>query len=540
MKMVRYAVILLPVILASCPSPSGSSGPVYVTESRSFELVNDGKEKYLAIINLSPRQGDLRFEFPASARSLAGTGSRTLAPARGRSAFSPNNEAIFKDLKAASQFNANPPPVSSAPRRLLRAGVTRAVGDTKDFWVQNAQRTFIERPATLQAQGTDCNIWVVNSNYNDSSSSAADNAITTAQADALAAMFDAIYPLEVKLLGGYEYGGDPADTATRGGRDGDEKIQILVYDIDEDYSLAQTGGVLGYFWGKDFYTDAELDRYKETKGLRSNNAEIFYIDAHFLDSRPNSIYSTLIHEFQHMINFNQKSIKRNLISETWYNEMLSMLAEDVIGPKVGIPSISGPIGERIPLFLDCYDLVGVDEWLEGEDAILSYSTVYAFGAYLIRNYGGPVLIHKMLTDNTANHNSVTQALRNFDGSLSFEKALEQYVEALLYSTTKGGTAGKLSFDKSVSSSIIGETYTAAAFDIWNVWSKWHDEFDRPAHQGPVIFDHLPDQPVDFLMQYPAAAHSIRLFKIPHTLTGTWEITLTRPEHVSIKLDVLGY
>jgi hypothetical protein len=226
-------------------------------------------------------------------------------------------------------------------------------GDTKQIYADVSSSNDVPTavPATLKKQGTYCNIWVADSNFTASSSTSSDNKVTQDQINALANKFDAIYPLETNLLG-YEYGGELLQGEHGyGGMDGDPCIQILICDIDGDYNTPRNGVTLGYFYAVDEYANG-------TYNNPSNEAEIFYLDAEILDAKPNTIYSTLIHEFNHMINFNVKVKQQgNKWSnfETWYTEMLSLLAEDAIGPLVGIPSDQSDNGNviraRIPSWL---------------------------------------------------------------------------------------------------------------------------------------------------------------------------------------------
>ena len=181
----------------------------------------------------------------------------------------------------------------------------------------------------------------------NTSSGSSSNKISEKQAQELAGRFDLIYPLTTNLFG-YEYGGGPNGN---GGMDNDKKIQVLIYDFGDESGDAVT---VGFFWSKDFYTQAELDRYGWKS--KTNLAEMIYINASRLIKYPNDIYSTLIHEFQHMIRFNGKFVKYGVSSSTWYCEMLAMLAEDAIAPLIGI-SHTNPdhvVSENIPRFLDSY------------------------------------------------------------------------------------------------------------------------------------------------------------------------------------------
>jgi hypothetical protein len=225
----------------------------------------------------------------------------------------------------------------------------------------------------------------------------------------LAAKFDLIYPLETRILG-YEYGGDPSNTETYGGKDGDPKIQILVYDFYGDSGgLGSTGG---FFWSKDFYYGVN--------------------------------------------------------SQSWYNEMLSMAAEDMVSPLIGIgpTNNSHPISQRISNFLTSYANEGVNTWNGSGNTLESYSYKYTFGAYLARNYGGVELVKNILANESTNEASVVAALRQTTGntSIDFNYAVEKFAEAFIFSNPKDGRA---TFNQTVTKTISGTTYTFTGFDIWN-------------------------------------------------------------------------
>jgi len=526
MKTSPLTIILL-AVLGLTISCGKDSGPSMLTHE-----VTLGKDDIMSVTNMSPIAAKLSYSLKWAASAVQ---SEAEIPHHDRS-FSQGN-MFLKDLPAAMRFNANPPPFSAdASRAVTPMAATNkySEGDTMNFWVQNQdpqqynENDFRTIKATLKVQGTYCNIWV-------------DNAIDTLAKDdikALAETFDKIHPYATTLLG-YEYGGGEGGS---GGIDGDTQIQILVHNI-----TAVSPNVLGYFWGKDEYKQSVLDKEK-LEFLKSNEMEIFYIDSGFLKDYPKLTYSTLIHEFQHMIHFNQKTIKRNKNSEDWFNEMLSMLAEDVIGPKIGIlprddqegPSDGHPIDERIPLFLNVYDWFGIDEW----DGWASYSIAYAFGAYLIRNFGGPELIREMLFNEWVNQNSITQAIQKLTlNSYSFEYALEYYGEALVYSPASafGPKPGMKSFNITETWSINGESYTAKAFDIYAIKNadffvnegktiKYREnqiKYSNP--YGPIIYP---------IFDYTTPGHSVILHK--GDLNGSdpdLKVNCTYPSRTDIRLKV---
>jgi hypothetical protein len=326
------------------------------------------------------------------------------------------------------------------------------IGDTRLFWVEG-ESGWEQIAAELLAEGTHAKVW------------AFANTISGAEAVALIAAFDGIYDYETNVFG-YEFGGGPGGD---GGIDGDPKIEILAYDI-----LAPN--VAGYFWAKDWYDQATLDR-TNTQKVMTNNAEIFYIDSELTHTRSKLIYSTLAHEFQHMINFNEKTIKKGKTAASWFNELLSMLAEDMIAPKIGIVAGENeghPIDERIPVFLENYYKTGVSEWLTEHPVLLSYSNVYAFGAYLARNFGGADFLKTIMENGDVDEAAITAALARHGYPLDFDAALRGYAEALVY---KDNT--HYSFNKTVDSVINDERYTFKKFDIFKTRAS--------GKSGPVKF-----------------------------------------------------
>jgi hypothetical protein len=366
------------------------------------------------------------------------------------------------DKPNADEFNANPPPVPAIPQngRSVQAFnfVPPVIGDKRLFWLDDADRTttWQQKQATLSAVSNHANIWIMDEYFDNQSASTTDNKITTAQAQAMAEKFDAVYQYTTPIFG-YEYGGD-SDSRQYGGVDGDYRIQILVYDIANN---GTSGGTIGYFWSKDYYTTEYLQ--SQGSAYKSNLAEIFYIDSYFADSRPETVYSTLIHEFVHMINFNEKFIKHNKSYATWYTEMLAMLGEDIIGPLVGInPDSSGhPVSTRIPYTLGLYSCDPF-YW----SGTKSYGVTFGFGAYLARNYGGAALVREIAMNDKTNIDSISAALSIFNPAVSFTQTVERYHEAFICNDT--WDRGTSSFNKTVSSTIDGYRYTLYGFDIYQM------------------------------------------------------------------------
>jgi hypothetical protein len=345
------------------------------------------------------------------------------------------------------------------------------IGDIRSFYVDVSPTypAYELKPATLKKIGQYCKIWVMEKNFSGASGPKTGNMVSQQQIDDLAAKFDEIYPLETRILG-YEYGGGPGGS---GGVDGDPLIQILIFDIDGDFGIHPGSVTMGYFYPGDEYKRGSTYPY-------SNEAEIFYLDSEMMNISPDAVYSTLIHEFNHMINFNLKVLMAGHIqswnNEVWYTEMLSMLAEDTIGPLVGIlPNVPGHVTfERIPKWLETYSDVSVMYWpASAANTLAYYASNYAFGAYLVRNFGGPALFSAIAKSYAPGRASIDACLRVFNGrEVDTAYALERFGEALVYS---GDTVPNdvFSFDKTAQEVIGGTTYTFERFDIW-------------ATNGPVV------------------------------------------------------
>ncbi|MCL2193166.1 MAG: hypothetical protein FWB78_07210 [Treponema sp.] len=330
--------------------------------------------------------------------------------------------------------------------------------------------------------------------------------ITAAQAQELSRQFDIIYPAATNILG-FEYGGGPGG---HGGRDGDPKVQILVYDIVRAYE--GDGIIAGFFSSRDWYTQAQLDA--AGLNLKTNMAKIFYINSRWVHMAPVGAARTLAHELQHMINWNVNFVQNGQNVATWYNEMLSMMIDDVIADFIGLSTTDvGHVILRIPTFLERYHEAGFTEWHQD---LLSYARIYAFGAFLLRNFGGAELVRRMMTSNAVNVASITAALQA-TADVDFEYALRRFGEAMVFSGSPI-PEGVFTFDRSYTTTINGFTYISHAFDIWDMG-------------GPHVFGLVP------MTMRP---HSVLLQSSDDwaNISGDISITLQRPSDPSIALYLL--
>ena len=282
-------------------------------------------------------------------------------------------------------------------------------GDTKEFYLDeyntnNKTAATAKKVVTVTTAFGDktLNIWV-----SDDSFGAGCEKVTCVTQDMVEALADTFLKADsdndiydwVTNIYGEEWGDYAADTYSNliGT---DDEITILLTDIDNDNS--KNGGVIGYFYPKDNYTT------DTTSG--SNQRVMFYIDSVMFantdsgDTWQKEVYSTLAHEFTHMIEFYQKFIKLDSEHDDWIAEMLAETTEDLVATKIehngprNVAYTDGTAGDpnnvngRYPKFNE-NPALSLTTW---NYTIEDYSKVSAFGTFLTRNYGGAKVLHDIM------------------------------------------------------------------------------------------------------------------------------------------------
>jgi hypothetical protein len=228
-----------------------------------------------------------------------------------------------------------------------------------------------------------------------------DDPLQQADLDELARTFDTYHhPIDVAAFG------NESDLDANG------VVVILLTDAVNALTPDCTNGrILGYFWGGDMLSIAG-----------SNNAEIFYA----MVPAPNSgsctgatrkntldrLKPTLIHEFQHMISFNQHALVRGGPSEvTWLNEGLSHFAEELGGTLIPNDECVGFVSCRSQYTSG--DLLNAYDYLSDTEG---HYLVYPSGSTgTLEERGAAWLFVRWLADQfgtDANGSNVTRALVN--------------------------------------------------------------------------------------------------------------------------------
>ncbi|RKX80531.1 MAG: peptidase M30, partial [Spirochaetes bacterium] len=273
------------------------------------------------------------------------------------------------------------------------------------------------------------------------------------------------------------------------------EITILLSDINEDNS--DTGGVVGYFWAGNNFTASSVSD--------SNERIMFVIDAVMyanpsLDGSPTAtdttgwtdsafwpkfVFPTLAHEFQHMIHFYQKSFVANATAptETWINEMCSMLIEDILADKIGVEgprgvsSLIGTAGSpgniegRLPIFNQYLtnEVIVTSNFGKIADQYADYSVAYAFGAWLARNYGGVEFLHNVVSSPYTDKKAIEYAVQKYTGGAeSFERLLQRWGGAIFLSD-KTDAPLKYQYNSGgwFTSTINGKKYNLGSINLYN-------------------------------------------------------------------------
>lgn len=338
------------------------------------------------------------------------------------------------------------------------------VGAKKNFWVsKNDNGSYEKREFILKASNSFCNVW-----YNDDidfDNSYSEAGLASYLTEVLK-KFTLIYSPEQKIFGSAKY----THSAASGFINPPEKINILVFDLFSDAQPQQSGGILGYFAPIDMYSEQDIAAYNRQKGknLKTNASEVFYIDAYFLKKDPALVYSTLAHEFQHMLRFIAKVIKHAKPTATWYDEMLSMLCEDIFAQTLEsnvFAEDQGSLYRRLSSFNYDYNLGYVVWPASGDRTLSAYGNAYAFGAYLARNYGGIDLIQEIALNDSVNEGSITAALQKLGYTdETYKTVFYKWAKAAVNTSTDS-----VSFNKSVSKVLDGKTFTMQAIDISSIY-----------------------------------------------------------------------
>ena len=303
------------------------------------------------------------------------------------------------------------------------------IEEKKDFYVLKsvADLKSEQEEATLKACNDVCNVWFVDDceNVNFTDDSIFQN---------VAEKFKIIYEPEIEIMGDHKYSEKYGSYFI----DPSKKINIIIYDIDYDSDPEQKGGVFGLFYEADMYTAEALKQNPHQP--KTNETQCIYLDSFFLSIDEKQVYSTLAHEFNHLLTFCNKTVSYGINPETWFKEMLSMITEDMLQNLLDIEDVSSPKG-RLPYFCQYYNYGFLDSWNRKKvadsliDTLINYANTYAYGAYLVRNCGGFDFLKRLATSEYINQAAIDDAISSCNDSnediSDFKSSIEFFSEIIL-------------------------------------------------------------------------------------------------------------
>lgn len=356
--------------------------------------------------------------------------------------------------------------------------------------------------SVLKAIGTHCNVWYKSKSGID---------VKPNQFQSLANNFDAIYEKETYIFGSNKIipKNDENNVNLISTSADKPKVNILVYDLFDDYLETKNNGygTFGYFTFIDLVKNNTLraNPNPKTSSLKSNECQCVHIDSYFLSVAAAQVYSTLGHEFQHLLNFVNKTANKlessssplsdGSRSETWFNEMMSMVCEDIMLTQLNLPVAAGP-QSRLNIFNKTY-YYGFKLWLDDEDVLISYANAYAFGAYLLRNYGINA-IRSIATNSYNNEEAISQAI-----GISFDTIFKNFYNVILNPKASNYTLNKpVSATYTINGSSV--TFNCAAINLFDYQTLEASEIDyntvkyiyqaeiNQNYYGPIIFRNTVD------------------------------------------------
>jgi hypothetical protein len=386
--------------------------------------------------------------------------------------------------------------------------------------------------------------------------------VTPTMVDALATAFltngtDDIYGWVTSLVGQeWAMTGSPSYSWAGQGFslvDAEGNLHIFICNLNPDST--SSGVMLGYFHANNnfvgytgsnakilFALDADSLANPSPDGKKAETPASWAVTAYW----PSEIRSTLAHEFQHMIQFYQKQIVHDLTADTdsWINEMASMVTEDLVSDKLNVIGPRGVVGKnyatgsagnfegRFPDFLLYHDEISLTGWgISGDPdstawTLESYANSYAFGAWLVRNYGGPAFLKSLVTNDQTTEQAVVDAVvANGGTGQTFDSLVRQWgLSVFLESSQQQGlaySAGAGGFSWTTPENL---TYRLGSIDLGNYL------YSSAYPSGPFIYSGVLPWAADV---YPGAS----VFDYVETLSGTTNHTLTLPPHVALTVVV---
>lgn len=442
----------------------------------SCDVGGKGKNVYFVRTNVSSSVIDRSYVQNVS-------GSSGFASSLGRSALSDSSFSVSQEFYSDDSRRHVRLKPNAFSRSVSRAGIipyrSRGwnIGDERELWLEDGKGNYQRKTVRLYARNYNCYVWCV-----------PDEATSFTKLKDLASIFDSVCQPVIYLSGSPSsqiFGSLEGNSLGKVSMDGfsmtGSMVNIVVYDIGND---GENGSYIGFFASRDYYPNKEdlsliADNLTYGDGDRdlnySNEGQFIYLDSWYLRNRFGTALSTLVHEFHHLIVWGQKYMSNGKLIGNQWNELLSMMCEDLLQEKISLEDSSFSFwdspAQRLPYFEACYANTGLEIRADSNNGtVMSYSYLYAFGAWLLRNFGGAELFARMARSEYINEDMVIEAVNSVNGtSYSMENLLGMFAVSCIardYKFTMNQDARQTR-----THALTGYGFPSPAIDLWNLDSS---------------------------------------------------------------------
>jgi hypothetical protein len=283
--------------------------------------------------------------------------------------------------------------------------------------------------------------------------------------------------------------------------DSNGKVIFLLLDIRDDYKGSGTSYVAGFFQSYHMFENSTSYPY-------SNEADMLFLDTSPQQVGSEGFYSTMAHEFQHLINFSNTSLKNGKMEDLWIDEGLATAAEYIY---------SGHQKSRIDLFNnDPYKSIRYGNnffvwngyWEStaagaSYDPIANYATDYLFFQWLRIQASNGMGIYKEIIDSSyGDYRAVTEAARNrIDPSFGdWEPLLRTWMLANAYSEPSGllGYKNEIKTNIWTISSSLGSRNLAPGEGVFSSIPKTSGPFTPGSSSGYIHYAGFDPSSIDIV------------------------------------------
>ena len=376
--------------------------------------------------------------------------------------------------------------------------VSYDIGAEREVYFSVSSTGYEKKTAKLYAKTDNVYCWVIEDDKNPWISTTERGEVTDALADKYSKKMDEMYKYITEVYGPlpenmiYSPNGSFNDCVKRPMTNFSTtgiKINILIGDIFSDNTnemAANDNGVMGMVCQKDLYASGV--KGKNTVVDASNSGNYFYLDSYWAVKDEKEAFSTMAHEFQHLIGFGLKYVEYALEYDSYYlTEMLSMLTEDMMQEYLEVSDNNVALA-RLPLFNRYYFLLGLNEFSQDEYMAIAYANAYSFGAWLSRQYGGTKLIHEMALNKYVGIDCMVNAVNKVNGKdYSYLDLLRKYTQALVFTNTDYAYP-TMNKDAETSITYNDYTYPMKAIDLWHLDKRLEVKSNANVkYDGPQYF-----------------------------------------------------